>query len=118
PPDEYPGGWEAGVGEYLFRQFERDLKEFVDMYQQGMFAIEAEALAVCGKTYTALTPDLQQGLLANIEKGQVQTVWPIDPVSFFVMLVDHCAEGFYSDPGNGGNEESIAWKMIGFEVTG
>jgi hypothetical protein len=32
--------------------------------------------------------------------------------------VEHSAEGFYSDPGNGGNRDNIAWKMIGFEVTG
>jgi hypothetical protein len=34
------------------------------------------------------------------------------------MLAEHCAEGFYSDPGNGGNHSESAWKMIGFEVRG
>jgi gluconate 2-dehydrogenase gamma chain len=23
-------------------------------------------------------------------------------------------EGFYSDPGNGGNRDAVAWRMIGF----
>jgi gluconate 2-dehydrogenase gamma chain len=34
------------------------------------------------------------------------------------MLVNHTMEGFYSDPGNGGNRDAVSWKMIGFEVTG
>ena len=34
------------------------------------------------------------------------------------MIVEHCAEGFYSNPENGGNKDGIAWEMIGFEVRG
>ncbi len=118
PPDEHPGGWDTGVGAYLLRQFERDLKDYVGVYQQGLLAIDAEAQAVAGKPFTALTADAQEALLTSIESGQVQTLWPFDPASFFEMLVRHCAEGFYSDPGNGGNRERTAWNMIGFEVTG
>jgi hypothetical protein len=117
PPDEDLGGWDGGVGDYLFRQFERDLKDLVGIYQQGLLAIDAEAAAIAGKNFAALTPDVQETLLTKLEQGQVQTVWQVDPASFFAMLVEHCAEGFYSDPGNGGNRGNVAWKMIGFEVT-
>jgi hypothetical protein len=27
-------------------------------------------------------------------------------------------EGFYGDPGNGGNRNAVSWHMIGFEVRG
>src|ERR1700674_349197 len=103
PPDGDPGGWESGVGDYLFRQFGRDLEAFVRMYQQGILAVDDGAQPIPGKNFADLTPDAQESLLARIERGQVQTVWPVDPASFFVMVVEHCAEGFYSDPGNGGN---------------
>src|ERR1051326_2961325 len=118
PPDDYPGGWDSGVGDYLFRQFERDLKDVVDIYRQGLLALDAEALAACGSGFAALTPDVREGLLANVEQGRVQTAWPVDPAAFFGMMAAHCAEGYYSDPGNGGNLDNTAWKMIGFEVTG
>ena len=118
PPDDFPGGWDAGVGDYLLGQFERDLKDLASVYQQGLLAIDAEAKAIGGKTFADLTPDAQEALLVEIEQGHVQTVWPLEPAPFFAMLVEHCAEGFYSDPGNGGNRDSVAWKMIGFEVTG
>src|SRR5258708_7314389 len=95
PPDDFPGGWDARVGDYLFRQFERDLKDLVSVYQQGLFAIDAEAKASSGKPFADLTPDAQEALLLKIEQGHVQTVWPLDPAPFFAMLVEHCAEGFY-----------------------
>src|SRR5215468_1246008 len=117
PPDDYPGGWDAGVGDYLFRQFERDLKDVVDTYRKGLLALDAEAQATCGTGFAALTPDVREKLLANVEQGRLQTAWPVDPAAFFAMLVAHCPEGYYSDPGNGGNRDNIAWKMIGFEVT-
>lgn len=118
PPDDYPGGWDAGVGDYLFRQFDRDLKDVVSIYVQGLTAIDAEAQAASGAGFAALTPDVREELLAKVEQGRVQTAWPVAPAVFFAMLVAHCAEGFYSDPGNGGNRDNVAWKMIGFEVTG
>ena len=118
PPDDYPGGWEAGVGDYLLRQFAGDLKDHLGVYQQGLLAIEAEAQEMAGKPFADLTPDAQEALLANVERGQVQTVWSTDPAAFLAMLVAQCAEGFYSDPSNGGNRDGVAWKMIGFGVSG
>ena len=42
--------------------------------------------------------------------------WPVDPAEFFRNVIEHVMEGYYSDPGNGGNRDSIAWRMIGFEA--
>ena len=36
----------------------------------------------------------------------------------FPGLIIHAIEGYYSDPGNGGNHDSISWQMIGYRVTG
>ena len=118
PPDSDPGGWDGGVGDYLLHQFECDLKHVVTTYEQGLLALDAEAKIVTGKYLAELDPQTQEALMTKIEQGQVQTPWPIDPTAFFAMLVEHCAEGFYSDPGNHGNNDSASWKMIGFEVTG
>ncbi|MDQ2688564.1 MAG: gluconate 2-dehydrogenase subunit 3 family protein, partial [Armatimonadota bacterium] len=43
PPDESPGGWEAGVGDYLQRQFAKDLSEKIALYQSGLDALDEEA---------------------------------------------------------------------------
>ena len=117
PPDDYPGGWEAGVGDYLFKQFEGDLKDALPMYQAGLLALDIEAMAVHKKAFVGLSSDEQAELLTQIEQGNVQSEWSIDPGNFLEQVVQHCAEGFYSDPGNGGNKNGIAWQMIGYEVT-
>jgi len=118
PADDFPGGWEAGVGDYLLHQFERDLKEVVPLYRAGLDALDVEAHAVYSNDFAALDVPSQDALLSRIEQGDVLTAWSIDPADFFTTLVNHCMEGFYSDPGNGGNRDGIAWKMIGFTVTG
>lgn len=118
PPDDYPGGWDAGVGEYLLGQFQRDLTDKVDEYRQGLDALDQEAYTLKSIGFAALTPAEQDALLSQVEQGKTQTDWPVDPAQFFAMLVEHAMEGFYSDPGNGGNHDGISWKMIGFEVRG
>lgn len=118
PPDDFPGGWAGGVGDYLFRQFERDLRGTLDIYARGLDALDAEAQAAYGQRFDELNSETQDVLLSQIELGGVQTTWPVDAAVFFRMLVEHSIEGYYSDPGNGGNHDGIAWKMIGFEVTG
>ena len=116
PADDYPSGWDAGVGEYLARQFERDLRSHVELYRAGLNALESEAQATAGASFVSLNSDAQGALLSRIEVGDVTTRWPIDPATFFRNVVNHTIEGFYSDPANGGNRNAVSWHMIGFQV--
>jgi len=118
PADEDPGGWEGGVGDYLIRQFEGDLKHLVTFYALGLDALDAESRALYATSFDRLPTVLRDELLAHLEVGKIITVWPIDAAIFFRLVVEHCAEGYYSDPGNGGNKNAASWKMIGFEVRG
>ena len=34
----------------------------------------------------------------------------------FARLVELAHEGFYADPGNGGNRDAVSWRMIGYET--
>ncbi|MEP7356540.1 MAG: gluconate 2-dehydrogenase subunit 3 family protein [Anaerolineales bacterium] len=114
PPDDYPGAWDAGVGDYLARQFQRDLRAEEETYRLGLDALEAEALASAHGSFAALPPAEQDALLRRVEAGQVVHAWPLDPASFFQSVVQHVAEGYYANPGNGGNRNEQAWRMIGF----
>ena len=118
PADDFPSGWQAGVGDYLARQFERDLRPQLDRYRAGLDALDAEALADTGTRFAELDATAQDALLRRIELGAVATSWPIDPTAFFQAAIEHTMEGFYSDPGNGGNRDGVSWRMIGFEVHG
>ena len=115
PQDDFPDAWEAGVGDYLSRQFERDLRSQVENYRLGLEKLETESQAFAGKGFTELDTSVQDVILSRLEAGQVTLSWLVDPTEFFHMVIEHVMEGYYSDPGNGGNRDSIAWQMIGFE---
>ena len=115
PPDEFPGGYDAGVCDYLSRLFETDLATQLELYCTGLDAIETETRARFGTEFSSLTQDAQTATLKAIELGDVLTLWPISPKKFFNLLVTTAAEGYYSDPQQGGNREAISWEMTGFE---
>jgi hypothetical protein len=104
PADDYPGGWDAGVGEYLARLLTQE-PQFLFAYHSGLDALKMEA-----PEFPVWMPDAQNALLMRLEQDKVQG-------AFFRLLVTHVMEGFYAGPGSGGNRNGIAWQMIGYQVT-
>ena len=116
PPDDFPGAYDAGVCDYLERIFQTDLAAQSEFFLTGIDGINAEALKRFNKPFATLTPDQKLSTLAAIESNQVTTPWPISPLLFFEMLVNITAEGYYSDPQQGGNRGNVSWVMTGFET--
>ncbi len=104
PADDYPNGWDAGVGEYIARLLTRE-PQFLFPYRSGLDAIDAEAPDFC-----ALPAPAQNALLTRLELDTLRG-------TFFRLLVTHVMEGFYADPGSGGNRDGVAWQMLGYKVT-
>ena len=108
PPDDFPGAYEAGVCDYIEQLFQTDLAEHAKFFQAGIDAIDIEALATYNHPFAVLTRDQQTSILEGIESGAAR---------FFEMLVNITAEGYYSDPQQGGNRGCVSWVMTGFEDT-
>ena len=115
PPDDYPSGWQSGVGDYLARQFEGDLRPVLDDYCAGLTALEAESIARFQQSFILLSEQERDTVLRHLESGEVLTSWDVAPAIFFNLLVNTTAEGFYSDPEQGGNRNRVSWIMTGFE---
>ncbi|HEY8409976.1 MAG TPA: gluconate 2-dehydrogenase subunit 3 family protein [Pyrinomonadaceae bacterium] len=115
PPDDFPGAYEAGVCNYLDQLLQTDLAEHAEVFRSGIDQIEAEAQARFNRRFPELRQEQKILTLAAIEAGAVATSWPVDPRRFFEMLVNTTAEGYYSDPQQGGNRDRISWVMTGFE---
>lgn len=115
PPDDFPGAYDAGVCNYIEQLLHTDLAEHAEFFRAGIEAIDSEALATDNAPFAALTPDQQIAILGNIESGAVKASWPIAPARFFAMLVNTTAEGYYSDPEQGGNTGRASWVMTGFD---
>ena len=118
PPDEYPGAWDNGTGDYLLRQLNGDLAHLAQEYQLGLDSLDREAHTVYGQAFAALTPTQRADLFTAIENGDAQGIWPISSTAFLSLMVAHTAEGYYGDPGQGGNLNHASWDMIGYVVTG
>ena len=115
PPDDFPGAYEARVCDYIEQLFNTDLAEHAEFFRAGIEAIDREALATYNTPFAVLERDQQISILERIESGAVKTSWPISSARFFVMLVNITAEGYYSDPQQGGNRGCVSWIMTGFE---
>jgi gluconate 2-dehydrogenase gamma chain len=115
PPDDFPGAYDAGVCDYLKRLFRTDLASQSSLFHAGIEGIDAEAVARYNAVFVDLTSEQKIATLAAIESGEVKTTWSIAPSRFFEMLVNTTAEGFYSDPQQGGNRKAVSWLMTGFE---
>ena len=115
PPDDFPGAYDAGVCYYIEQLFQTDLADHAEFFRAGIEGIDAEALARYDAPFAVLTPDQQISILKDIEAGAVKSSWPVTPSRFFGMLVNITAEGYYSDPQQGGNRGRASWVMSGFE---
>ena len=118
PADEFPGAWEAGVGNYLERQFAGDLAHQLELYCAGLDGLEAEANARFNEHFARLKSSQQNAIIERVESGEVISSWKVDPRQFFKLLVETAAEGYYSDPEQGGNFDAVSWTMTGFSECG
>ena len=67
--------------------------------------IRAGLLDLARSGFEALTAEQQDAALAAVES---------EP--WFLRLLDLTAEGVYADPGNGGNRDAAAWRMLGYDA--
>ncbi len=116
PQDDYPGAKDAGGIDFILRLLQSDEKSKLELYNSGLLSLNLEAKVIHNSDFVDLTSQNQDDLLAKIERGEVKAVWNVEPTDFFSVLVRHTAEGYYSDPGNGGNTDEISWRMIGFST--
>jgi len=115
PPDDFPGAYDAGVCNYVERLLQTDLADEAELFIAGIDATDAEAVARYNVPFAVLTHDQQISLLEAIESDAVKSSWPMAPSRFFTILVNTTAEGYYSDPQQGGNRGCVSWIMTGFE---
>lgn len=87
------------------------------IYAGGLDSLEEESRLRLGTSFAELPLADQDRLLSAVEAGSVEAPWTVAPQEFFELLARQTVEGYYADPGNGGNLNEAAWEMIGFRVT-
>ena len=84
-----------------------------EMFRLGFAKLDEAARSAQGTAFADLTPEQQDGLLAQAEHGQLD-FGVLPSGAFFAALLDATMEGFFADPIYGGNRAKIGWKLVGF----
>lgn len=115
PVDDAPGGLDAGVDRYIMHFLQHDGAGFSTQYESALTALFHEAHIRYGRAFAELSPEQADAVLYDVQHNHTRVDWPWPASAFVAMLAEHCAEGFYADPRQGGNAHEVSWRMIGFE---
>jgi choline dehydrogenase-like flavoprotein len=114
PEDLYPSATGAGVMDFIERNAGAGFGATWPLLLSGLEDLDTEAKSHSGIGFAVMATGQQDQVLAALERGDVATTWQVDPAEFFAALVSVAADGFYADPGNGGNRHAISWSMVGY----
>jgi choline dehydrogenase-like flavoprotein len=115
PADDFPAGWAGGVESYLATHWQGDLARYVPLLTTGLVALEEDAQRQYQLSFAALSAAQQDELLRQLELVPQREGWPLNPQQWLETLTNLAAEGYYSDPHNGGNPGTRSWQMVGFD---
>lgn len=105
PSDDLgPGAAEADAAVYIDRALGGPLDEELELFEEGLTALDAAARARHGTPFAGLRGPEQDALLAAAER---------DHARFFTALVRRTREGMFCDPAYGGNRDRTGWALLG-----
>jgi len=114
PPDEWPGGRESGVTNFVDKQLIGPYQRFQEKYRKGLKAIQVSCESQFHQKFELLLWDQQTAFLEKMEAGSVQGELWADGFDryFFGLIRDHAMQAFYGSPRHGGNKENVSYKML------
>lgn len=114
PPDEWPGGGESGVTNFIDKQLTGPYIRFQNDYRKGLRGIEDTCETIHQKKFEALNFDEQTSFLDRMEGGKLTgTVWAEGfDRSFFSLFRVHSMQAYYGSSRHGGNKDNISYKML------
>ncbi|MCW2805306.1 MAG: hypothetical protein QOF52_602 [Propionibacteriaceae bacterium] len=104
PADDYPSASQAGGEVFLDRILGAEKAAWTPRLLEVLQIVDTAAADAYARPFADLDAAQQQHLLDGLADDQV--------VGWFVALVNH---GYYADPGNGGNNDAVSWRMLGWD---
>jgi len=114
PPDEWPGGSESGVTNFIDKQLIGPYLRFQNDYRTGLRGIEDSCETLHHKKFEALNFFEQTTFLELMEAGKLTgTIWVNGfDRKFFSIFRDHSMQAYYGSSRHGGNKDNISYKML------
>jgi hypothetical protein len=104
PEDDFPSASQAGGMDFLRRVLAKDEESFVAALNQLLANIDAASRNTVGRPFVDLSAEQQDDVLRTLDNTRA-----------FHHLVVLTNEGYYADPGNGGNRDARSWQMVGYK---
>ena len=115
PTDEWPGGRDAGVTNFIDKQLVGPYARYQEIYRKGLAAIQTTCKSKFQKRFEEMEWDEQTKLLEAMSSGKIKG----DPMEkgfdqryFFSLIRNHSMQGFYGSPRHGGNKNNVSYKML------
>ena len=114
PTDEWPGGRDAGVTNFIDMQLTGPYTRYQEIYRKGLIAIQESCKSKFQKRFEELPWEEQTRVLETMEAGKMEGKnWGKGfDNQFFGLIRDHSFQGYYGSPRHGGNKNYISYKMI------
>ena len=114
PTDEWPGGRDAGVTNFIDQQLAGPYTRHQESYRKGLKAIQESVVARYSRQFEALAWEEQTNFLKAMEAGKMEGQnWEKGfDKQFFGLLRSHSLQGFYGSPRHGGNRDYVSYKMM------
>ncbi len=106
PADGFSSAIEAGGLVFLDRVLQQDKGNWRRRVDAVLELIKAECAAQTGQPFEDLARERRLDMLDRLSDNP--------DYQWFAALVQ---QGFYGDPGNGGNDDAVAWRMLGWTRT-
>jgi gluconate 2-dehydrogenase gamma chain len=114
PADEWPGGRDSGVTNFIDKQLMEPYVRFQSKYRKGIAAIQETCELRYQRKFEDLAWDEQTIFLETMEAGNMkEPVWEggFDK-EFFSLVRDHSMQAYYGSPRHGGNKNNMSYKML------
>jgi gluconate 2-dehydrogenase gamma chain len=117
PSDDWPGGHESGVTNYIDKQLTGPFTRFQSNYRKGIAALTLTCNSRFQKKFEEIEWNEQTFLLEEMEAGKMkEPEWGNGfDREFFRMVRDHSMQAYYGSPVHGGNKNKMSYKMIGLD---
>ena len=117
PTDNWLGGKDAGVVNFIDLQLIGPYRRFQQDYRKGLTALQNTCENKFQSKFENLSWDKQTDVLKKMEAGNLGgDVWSKGfNKYFFELLRSHCLQGYYGSPRHGGNKNFVSYKMIGID---
>jgi gluconate 2-dehydrogenase gamma chain len=114
PPDEWPGGRESGVTNFIDKQLVGPYIRFQSNYRNGLKAMQDTCENQFHRNFEKLGWDEQTAFLEQMEAGQLsKALWTeVTDHEFFNLIRDHSMQAYYGSSRQGGNKNNMSYKML------